>query len=294
MINIGIDKNTGLLYELDGGIGRPVWPTPVITPAKFVFSSKEDVVAHESGNRFGYRFREDSYDPIARIRRGRFYKAGDQQPMQMLVAHHPGNPIAAIARDIHANNAMLETFYGNPIYYQYIQKQNEMPIVLLGAGDRFTSWAIVDVEAIESGEDLVTLKARSNFGVLPEFKDHAVTSDFSLRLRESIDYLRDEIHRSSPVSVIDRARDTATIALLAYFDLRNEHAKDLGDLVNKLRDEKKYIACDCGNIIAKLHARAKPNEQEKRALPKIREQDADLAVQCIGTLLCELGFAVWR
>lgn len=78
MINIGIEKHQGLVYEGDSGYGRGLWPTPVITPAKFVYPSEGDLKAHSSSDVFGYRFREDSFDPIARIRRGRFYHAGQQ------------------------------------------------------------------------------------------------------------------------------------------------------------------------------------------------------------------------
>jgi hypothetical protein len=293
MINIGIDKNMGLVYEVDGHMGRPVWPTPVISPAKFIFPSQEEAKALTSSDVSGYRFREDSFDPIARIRRGRFYLAGQSQPIATRVAHHPGNPISAIARDIHAHSIELETFYGNPIYYQYIQGKRELPLVLLGVDDRFTSWTIISVEAIATGEDLVTLKARSSFGLLPIMDDSKVPEAFRAKLNEALRTFADEAHRSSPASVIDRARDVAVHALLAHFDLRKEAALDLGKLIKRLEDEGRVIAENVANIVARLHARAKPSEQEKRELRPVREQDADLAIQCIGTLLCEIGFAEW-
>ena len=99
MITIGIEKHHGVVYEGDGNYGRGVWPTPVITPACFVYPSEGDLKAHPSSDVFGYRFREDSFDPIARIRRGRFYHAAQQQPMQWArCSHHPGFPLDAIDR----------------------------------------------------------------------------------------------------------------------------------------------------------------------------------------------------
>ena len=59
MTNIAIDKYQGLVYEGDGNLGRPVLPTPVITPAKIIFESEEPLTAEKSDNVFGYRFRED-------------------------------------------------------------------------------------------------------------------------------------------------------------------------------------------------------------------------------------------
>jgi len=49
------------------------------------------------------------------------------------------------------------------------------------------------------------------------------------------------------------------------------------------------------NYISNLEEknRGKPSEQEKRIFRPINEQDAELAVQYIGTILCELGWARW-
>lgn len=294
MINIGIEKHQGLVYEGDSNYGRGVWPTPVITPAKFVYPSEGDLEAASASDSFGYRFREDSYDPIARIRRGRFYCADGSQPREWRVARHPGSPFDSIAPDIHGFKKSLETFYGNPIWYKYIQGKQELPLVLLGVDDRFTAWTIISVEAIATGEDLVTLKARNSFGILPAIIQDKISLPFQAKLNETLNTFADEVHRSSPVSVIDRARDVATHALLAYFNLQKEDALDLGKLIKLLEKEGRVIAENAANIIARLHARAKPSEQEKRQLRQIREQDADLAVQCVGALLCEIGFAEWN
>lgn len=294
MINIGIDKHLGLVYEGDSNYGRGVWPTPVITPARFVYPSEGQLKAHPLSDVFGYRFREDSFDPIARIRRGRFYQAGQAQPMQWgRCSHHPGFPLDSIDPQVHAKSKSLETFYGNPIFYEHIQGRKELPIVFLGLDERFTAWTIISVEAIATGEDLVTLKARSSFGILPIIIDHKIPDVFRAKLNETLETFTDEVHRSSPVSVIDRARDVATYALLAYFNLQRDDAQDLGKLIKRLNAAELVIAENAASIIARLHARAKPAEQEKRELHPIREQDTDLAVQCVGTLLCEIGFARW-
>ncbi len=294
MINIGIEKHNGLVYEGDGNYGRGLWPAPVITPAKFVYPSEGNLKAHSSSDHFGYRFREDSFDPIARIRRGRFYHAAEQQPMQWTrCSHHPGFPLDAIDPQVHAKSKSLETFRGNPIWYTFIQGKREMPLVLLGIDDRFTAWTIISVESIVTGEDLVTLKARSSFGILPVMIKEKIPEAFQAKLDETLNTFMDEVHRSSPVSVIDRARDVATHALLSHYNLQKNDAVDLGKLIKRLKDDELTIAGDAANIIARLHARAKPAEQEKRNLYPIREQDADLAIQCVGTLLCEIGLAKW-
>ncbi len=162
--------------------------------------------------------------------------------------------------------------------------------MLLGVDDRFTVWTIIDVEAIVTGEDLVTLKARNSFGILPDLKKDKIPEPFRAKITEALNTFTDEVHRSAPASVIDRARDAAVHILLAYFDLQGAAAEDLGKLIKRLEPDKR-IAASAATIIARLHARTKPSEQARRELFPIRERDVDLTIQCVGTLLCELEFA---
>jgi len=294
MVSIGIDKDQGLVYEGTGSYGRALWPTPIITPAKIVFESEGGLVAENSSNVFGYRFREDFYDPISRIRRGRFYLANDSQPKEWFIQSHPAMPLEVEKANKHELRKSLETFHGNPIWYKYIKDRNDQPLVLLGAGDRFTVWTIINVEAISTNEDLVTMKARSSLGFLPHIDNNKIPEAFRARVNESLNAFVDEVHRAAPISVIDRARDAASQILLAYFNLSGKAAKDLGALAKKLENEKSMtVAASAAKIIARLHARAKPVERQKREMRAIREQDAELAVQCVGTILCELGWADW-
>jgi hypothetical protein len=292
MINIGIETNDGLVYEVDGSRGHPVWPTPVITNAKFAFPDESLKAAKPSA--FGYRFREDSFDPVSRIRRGRFYCSDNgPQPRNIMVANHPARPFESIAPDIHGWPKSLEVFNGVSIWQSFVKDRQKLPLVLLGVDDRYTVWTIINVEAVSSGEDLFTLKGRNSFGILPYIKKSKIPEEFQAKLDEVLNTFADEVHRSAPASVIDRARDVASQALLAYFRLRGLEAQDLGKLINKLEKEKLLIAANTANISARLHARSKPSEQEKRELRPIREQDIDLVTQCVGSLLCEIGIAEW-
>ncbi len=119
-----------------------------------------------------------------------------------------------------------------------------------------------------------------HFGILPQIIEDKIPEEFQAKFNQTLNTFVDEVHRSSPVSVIDRARDVASQALLAHFNLNKSEAQDLGELIKRLKTEGRVIAENAANIIARLHARAKPSEQEKRELRPIREQDADLAVQC--------------
>lgn len=295
-MHIGIESYRGLVYEGNWPYGRALWPAPVITPARIVFASEGPLVPARSNDSIhaSCRFREDSFDPIARIRRGRFYFGNgvNVQPAEWYVEPHPAYHSEQQKKTEHKKS--LETFVGNPIWHSYIQGRRERPLVLLGIDDRFTVWTIVHVEAATTGEDFVTLKARSTLGILPRIDDEKIPNGFGLRVNESLDALSDEAHRAAPVSVIDRARDAASQVLLAHYGLTGSDAKDLGDLVKRLDAEQLAIASSAGRIIARLHARAKPSERQKRSMRAVGEHDAELAVQCVGTLLCELGWATWE
>jgi hypothetical protein len=294
-MNIGIDKNRNLVYEGSGHWGHPVWPTPVLTPARIVFASEGKLEAEDRNAMVGdaWYFREDSYEPSSRIRRGRFYFAGNTQPVDWHVDVHPATPSENQESDKGIVRKSLETFYGNPIWYKFLKDKREQPLVLLGFKERFTIWTLIGVEAISTGEDLVTLKSRSGMGTLPVMDERHIPDTHRAALRESLDGFADVAHRSAPVTVIDRARDAASHVLLAYFDAKPESAKDLGALAKRLEDAGKVIGASAAKIIARLHARAKPVEKIKRPNRPIREQDAELAIQCVGVILCEVGWADW-
>lgn len=296
---IGVDTRLGLIYEGDGTYGHPVHPAPLISPATVGFASEGQLDPSVDTQNWcnTWIFREDSFDPIARIRRGRFYSSsGISQRTQWRVSPHPA--IASEMREL-GNDARvvkeLNSFQSRSFMHSFPKAQRELPMVLLGQEGRYTIWKAIHVEVIITGEEVVTLKGRQSLGILPGVKKDAIPEPYRKQVDAALDAFVDEAHRASPVSVIDRARDAASWMLMAYLVLPKEAARDLGELIKKLvaKDEKKVIAASAAQIIARLHARAKPVEQHKRDLRPVQEQDAELAMQCIGTLLCELGLGEW-
>lgn len=283
------------MYEGNFPYGHALWPAPVVTHAKLIDPATGKFEATQANDPFGVRFREDHFDPIARIRRGRFY-FGDgvsMQPAEWFVQPHPALATEATIVDKHNLKKTLETFGSGSIWNRHLRGKQERPLVLLGVDDRFTIWSIISIEAISSGEELVTLKARSSLGILPEIEETRIPKKLRKPVRESLDAFADESYRSAPISVIDRARDAASQILIAHFQSLDGNAKDLSALAKKLEQERVIVGASAAKIIARLHARAKPSERERHNLRPIREQDAQLAIQCVGVLLCELGWAEW-
>ncbi|WP_404424173.1 hypothetical protein [Thalassospira australica] len=289
---IGIDRNNGLFYEGQSYRGYGVWPKPVISNARFVYPTTK-INADDPASLGGCFFREDTFDPVSRIRRGRFYFEGSSQPAQWTVEPHPALTSELREKAHLTLKKELDTYYARPISDRYLANRSERPVVWLGIEERFTIWNIVDVEAIHTGEDLVTLRSCSRFGILPEVSEAKVDKDYRAPLNEMLNYVADDLFKSSAPSVVDRAREAISQILLTHYKATAENAKDLSKMINELEREKRIIAASAAKIVARLHARAKPVERKARDLPPIRRQDAELAVQCVGVVLCELGFAEW-
>jgi len=294
-VHIGLDGRENLIYEGNWPHGRPLWPSPFISPARISYLSDGKLRAEDSTDSIyaQCRFREDHFDPVARIRRGRFY-FGDgvnQQPAEWHVQPHPAIP--SEMRSTVPVKKHLDTYVAKSIWHVFPRLLKDPLLVVLGLETRFSIWSIVNIEVISTGDDLVTLKARSGLGLLPRLDEEKISEQFRGRVVSSLEAFADEAYRAAPASVIDRARDAASQALLAFYNATGRDAKDLGDLVQRLEKDQKTIASSAGRIIARLHARAKPSEAERRALKPVSEQDAQLAIQCVGALLCELGWAEW-
>lgn len=293
---IGVDKDRNFVYEGSANWGHAIWPSPTLTPAKITFDTSGLIVAEAKRDPImgGCLFREDSFDPVARIRRGRFYIASGHQPTQWFVQIHPAVP--GESREVGEGGVIqkrLDTYYGNPIQNLIPKDQSGQPLVILGFQNRFTIWTIINIEAISTGEDLVTLKARTGLGILPQINEKKILKKYQPAVREALEHFADEVYRSAPISVIDRARDAVSQILLAKYKATPADAKDLGHLIKRLESDGLVIAEAAAKIISRLHARAKPVEKTKRKMRPIREQDAELAIQCVGTVLCELGWADW-
>lgn len=301
---LGIDEANGFVYEGTSEYGAHLlYPPPVIIPARFAdaVSSDYKLIQPEFGK--SYFFREDELDFTSRIRRGRFYKSNGGTSSWAVQPH-------SIVRIPHIGQAFPDGFHQTTsltscsacvISREFDNAKLSDIVAILGNGKASTIWSIVYVETSFTGEELITLKARQSFGALPTVNWSEIPAEFQLPIREKLSLLEDEYHRASAESVIDHAREVATAILSAYLQAQGfseAHGKDLGYLVSLIekkfgKQDKRIVACSA-EITQRLHSRRKTSEQQKREIPPIREQDAQLSVQCIGIILCDLGWAEWR
>ncbi len=298
-MDLGIEENRGLVFEGSGCYGPALVPTPILSQANIVPPSDNPAENAPSGSLTSCKFifREDSYDPVTRIRRGRFYNFIGTH--SWYVTSHPSLINSSTDQfDSEQRPKHCQVFSHTSLWSQFLRQGEARPLVILGSKDRFTLWRILSIETNISGEELVVLKGRHSFGALPDIDKDKIPADRREKVLECLNKLQEDIFSASPASVIDRARDAAAAILRAY--LGDEPGlkvdADLDPLVKKVRSLGNFAnVSNAGDIVRILHSRAKPSVQEK--IPNIRqasEQDAEFAVQCIGSILCDLGWAEWR
>jgi len=297
---IAFDRDNGLVYEGRANYGYAVWPVPVISIATLI---KKDVSLSEipenndltSANLI---FREDSFDPISRIKRGRFYDFTDGAKSPVWdVQVHPILPSESYrANKEGVLQKQLWNWHECSIS-NHMNSYSNMPTVVLGTKNAHTRWKIVGLEKTINGDELVTLRAQSNLGMLPELIPENIPEISRQKTQEAIEKLVETIYRSGPESIVSRCRDAASAILGAYLWNIESNApfKDLGDLIKILKrppeKEQKAIVISAATIIARLHPREKPNEQIARGLRPLYDGDAEIAVNCVATLLREVNFA---
>lgn len=299
MINVGLSEDGLYAYEGSGRYGHPVWPSPIVFRALLIENDDDWKRIPPPGTRLSLLFREDFFDPATRIRRGRLYDGTRHQPADWLLLPHPA--LGAQDERKAADNGgrasrMLETF-------DMYQGLNTKPrrgvglVLALGTSDASSAWDIVAVERLFSGEDLLTLRARTNFGVLPEINLAAVPARALARLKTALTAVVDANFRESATAVVDRCRDAAQIAIwesLAHDDGDAPPVNmELAALCGKLeaRPEPPRMLVTCGRLIAQLHARAKPTEQLRYGKQAPDESAAATAVGALGMILQELNWA---
>lgn len=295
MSGVGIDSVTYHVYECASMIWYPIWPSPMLSVAAFVPSTGDLPAVDNDLTSAKCIFREDAFDPVARIRRGRFYSAPiGSRPSLTFVVPNAFLQGADLGIDMLAGKPRRSLFIFDQ--YQLGQEGLEKAVAI---GSNNSLWRILSVERITTGEYLFTLKARHALGVLPELNAQAVPDIGREKAIETYEKLADAANRESPESIVDRARSAAQWLLatnnaVKFHDTSLLH-RDLSDSIKKYEKEVgangRKVLTSAARIIARLHSRAKPNEQEKRSLRPVMESDAEFALAAVGLILRELGWA---
>lgn len=283
----------GIVYEGTTGGLWALYPTPIISDTVCSWNEIEDLV-----------FREDTYDPVTGIRRGRFYK---KTYIQNWNSEKVFNGIYGTLIGIANNNFDHDACY-EPVFVAPAKIISDMNVKIGFGTNGVSSWRVVSVETNVFKHQVFTLRARSTLGALPEFSTNLKNKDNKIidasdrdAIVTSIDTLVNTCNRGQAEDVVDAGRE-ATRLLLAKWIGEEANAKDLGDLIKKIDNNnnnsfiKSADLVKAAAIISRLHPRRKSSENERQKnknneIRPIDQDDADLTVNLIGFIIREMGWA---
>lgn len=297
---LGICNHSGLIYEGLGAADLPSIPTPSVTQAKLI-QVENDWGTLPRGlmvDPLHWVFREDSFDPVTRTRRGRLFEPqpGQAQPIQQRVGPHPYED--PMMRQVGREGRVVKTLYTfsacNPLLNMPAQGQGMT--LALGDARAPSMWRIIQTEVLANGSVMVTLKAQSAFGILPAVDFGRIEERFRPAVAEAIERVLDSAFRETPISVVDHCRAALTVLLSRWLvqsghDTEQALGLDLGQLASKVENQSKGCAARVAQIVARLHARGKPNEQHARGLRVPDSSDSEFALHAVGLILREFDWS---
>lgn len=180
-LNIGVDDNTSLVYEGSLSLyGHAVWPSPFMSVVSHIgelsaWRRDRAVVNLMDAHML---FREDSFDPVARVRRGRLYVRRQQEnPAYWRVQRHPAYATSGLSTSPNRDgcgapderrffSVRLTTFESWSASEDFLNKRHSAALVV-GAGDCGLVRQVLDIERLATGEELITLKTRPSMSGRP-------------------------------------------------------------------------------------------------------------------------------
>lgn len=291
---LGINPYDGTVYEGRLNCGFRTQPPPVLLPVQFVGHSTECTWGQAVADYAPVLFREDSFDPVTRIRRGRVFTFyGSSQPVEWDIQDPLRNDLPTRRFGGGFSQYLRVVQYGRSslgFLRSGAARQGRL-MAILGSEPFLSVWTVLDVETSAHGTPILTLKARRSFGTLPDLDPNRVPEDIRDALGQALEKVEASEHRLGAEAVIDRCRDALSVVL---GHACGDRTLDLGPAIKKLEQVQSrptVLAIWAGQIVARFHSRAKPNEQEKHASRDVTEDDAQLALSCLGLVLREQGWA---
>ena len=256
---LGINPHDGTVYEGRMNCGFRTQPPPLLVPIEFVGLPPESKWKDPVEGHAHTIFREDSFDPITRVRRGRVFILYDGRQKADWVVHDPfRDDLPSVPSGDGAAKAVAVLLYGRACLTGL---QNRAPrrghqIVALGSSPFLSLWSVLSVESSVHGTPVLTLKAQRSFGTLPDLMLDRVPEEIRVALTQALEKVEESAHRLGAEAVIDRCRDAASII---FGQLCGNRGLDLSSAIKKseqVQPEPAELTVWAGQLIARLHARA--------------------------------------
>jgi hypothetical protein len=285
---LGISTDDSTIYEGHMHAGfRPV-TQPLLVPIEFLAFPL--TAWSKSAPSAPSLFREDFFDPITRIRRGRVFALRDCSQPSVWQVHDPLRPHPHTSKIHYQERVYLYERSGlGPLRIAPLKTANHD--VVIGAEPFISFWKIISVENSVHGTPILTLKSYRSLGDLPELITSRVPEEIRAKLNEVLEHVANSNNRAGALDVVDRSRAALSLIL---GHLAGDRGLDLGATINKIQAEKQNsrpLLCHAASIVARLHSRGKPNEEFNHGTRPVSEEDAQLAIGCLGLVLKEIGWA---
>lgn len=303
MSRLGIELGTGQIYEGKEDPRFLAVPTPVVSQCKLIESLSDLGSLPGSLDRdpFAWIFREESFDPVSRIRRGRVFQSlGNSGWESVLVDAHPfassdygkGRTDGRVAKQlcvyIHCTDLLNKP------------QRGEGMRLAIGVAGSFSMWRVLQTESTVSQDLLVTLRAESAMGVLPALDETNIHPENLIHVKHAFERVLNAAYRELPTSVVDQCRNLCVVLISRWlYQLSGDHAMLGGDLAGCIKGIQRQFGPDSHRllrstleIVNMLHPRGKDNERHRYSLREITDEDANLAVHATGFVLREIGWGL--
>jgi hypothetical protein len=302
MSRLGIQRTTGLVYEGRSDPTFPAWPTPVVSQATLIEqpSDLQKLPNSLDSDPFSWMFRESSFDPVSRVRRGLlFQKMGDMGWEGVRVEGHPASstdqlvmlnegPLLRKELSVYSEcSALLNT-----------PRKGEGMRLAIGSRDGYSLWKILQTERTVNLDVLVTLRAESVFGILPALHKSKISPIDLPKVESALARVVDAAYRELPTSVVDQCRNAVCVVVTHWAKIPEEEQTnphpDLGHLIKIIKAQypQNNALHSALDVVNRLHPRGKDNEVERLMLRTVHDGDAELAVHAVAFVLREIGWAL--
>ncbi|MGF6507847.1 hypothetical protein OKW26_003673 [Paraburkholderia sp. 32] len=302
MSRLGIERDTGLVYEGRDSASYLAVPSPVLSQCTLL-KTPDDLNRLPTSIEvvpFSWIFREDSFDAVSRVRRGRvFQKQGGSSWEPWTVNAH-----SSLVTDIAQGRTDGRIVKQLNLFMECqelvnLPRRGEGAQLAIGVAGAFSLWRVLQVERAVSGDVMVILRAESALGILPQLDETQIHPESIPAVRAAVQRVLDVAYREIPTSVVDQCRNAcaAMASRWLYQQTGDAHLleKDLGKVISAVRNvlgaDKSRTLCSALDIVNRLHPRGKHNEVHRYGLRDVTEEDAALAVHVTGFVIREFGWA---
>lgn len=301
MSRLGIEHQNGLVYEGRDNPSNLAVPTPMVSQCALVESPSDlnKLPQGLDGDPFRWVFREDSFDPVSRVRRGRVFQhfTGSSRESVFVDAH----PFLPSDLDRGSGGGRLQkemTVFIHCTQLVSRPDRGEGLQLAIGHAGAYSLWRILQTEQTVNYDVLVALRAESVHGILPALDLAKIPDDGRQAVTEAYERVVNVAYRDSPSSIVDQCRNLCAVLIARW--LRQLTADDrwlrddLGRCISAVQDHfgdkgHKLIRASLETVNL-LHPRGKENERERYSVRAVSNADAELALHATGFVIREIGW----